>query len=601
MFRNIRWRIAIPYLTLILIILGGLTAYLSQLVNEAYLTALQRQLQAEARLLSNEAKIWFAAATPSVGNETVQRRVNEWAGLLSLRVTVIAADGTVLAESYEDPRLLDNHLLRPEIQQAIRDGVGNSTRFSETVGEEVMYAAVPITEGQTIVGIMRVGVPLQEIAAQVNQLRRTLLVTAVIATLFAFIIALFIAERTARPIRQLTLVAGRLAAGDLDARLHNISTRDEVRDLALVFNQMGDQLRLQIHHLADGNRRLSAVLENMADGVLITDQYGMVSLMNAAARRLLKVKEEDDERGRSFAEMVRHHQLIELWQQARQTDQERVATIELTQQGLFVQMTVTPLYTTEPHSCLVILQDLTRIRRLETVRRDFISNISHELRTPLASLKALVETLRDTALDDPPATLRFLDRAETEVDALTQMVQELLDLSSLESGRVPLRLQPVPVADILLPAIERFTPQAERAQISLVLDLPRGLPHALADPERIQQVVRNLIHNALKFTVAGGQITIWATPHEDEIHISVQDTGIGIPAQDIPRIFERFYKSDRSRQSGGTGLGLAIARHMVQAHSGRIWVKSKEHKGSTFTFTLPIAGEREAGITDGEQ
>ena len=591
MFRNIRWRIAIPYLTLILIVMGGLTAYLSQLVNEAYLTALQRQLQAEARLLSNEAKIWFAAATPSVATETVQRQVDEWAALLSLRVTVIAADGTVLAESYEDPRLLDNHLLRPEVQDALHDGEGNSTRFSDTLGEEVKYAAVPITEGQETVGIMRVGVPLQEIADQVNQLRRTLLITAIVATLFALVIALFIAERTARPIRQLTLVAGRLASGDLDARLHNISTRDEVRDLALAFNQMGDQLRLQIHHLADGNRRLSAVLETMADGVLITNQMGQVSLMNAAARRLLKVKgDEDEERGRSFAEIVRHHQLIELWQQSRQTDQERIATIELTQQGLFVQMTVTPLYTTEPQSCLVILQDLTRIRRLETVRRDFISNISHELRTPLASLKALVETLRDTALDDPPATLRFLDRAETEVDSLTQMVQELLDLSSLESGRVPLRLQPVHVADILLPAVERFTPQAERAQISLVLDLPRGVPHVLADPERIQQVVRNLIHNALKFTPSGGQITIQATPHEDEVYISVQDTGIGIPSQDIPRIFERFYKSDRSRQSGGTGLGLAIARHMIQAHSGRIWVKSKEHKGSTFTFTLPVAG-----------
>jgi two-component system phosphate regulon sensor histidine kinase PhoR len=591
MFRNIRWRIAIPYLALILIAMGGLTAYLSQLVNQAYLAALQRQLLAEARLLADEAQVWFAAAPPPVNNPTVQQQVIQWAELLDLRVTLIAADGTVLAESYADPTLLDNHLYRAEVQQALQTDAGNAVRFSDTLGEEVMYAAVPIYQAQEVVAVLRVGVPLRDIADQVNQLRQALLAAAILTTLFALVIALIIAERTAQPIRQLTLVAGRLAAGDLDARLHNISTRDEVRDLALAFNQMGDQLRRQINNLADGNRRLNAVLDNMADGVLITNQMGQVSLMNAAARRLLKVSEADsEERGRSFAAIVRHHQLIELWQQARQSDEERVATLELSQQGLFVQMTVTPLHTTEPNACLIILQDLTRIRQLETVRRDFISNISHELRTPLASLRALVETLRDTALDDPPATLRFLDRAETEVDSLTQMVQELLDLSSLESGRVPLRLQPVAVADILLPAIERFTPQAERAQIRLILDLPRGLPPILADPERIQQVVRNLIHNALKFTPAGGQITILATPHEDEVHISVQDTGIGISAQDLPRIFERFYKSDRSRQSGGTGLGLAIARHMVQAHGGRIWVKSKEHKGSTFTFTLPIAG-----------
>ena len=591
MFRNIRWRIAIPYLALILIAMGGLTAYLSQLVNQAYLAALQRQLLAEARLLADEAQVWFAAAPPPVNNPTVQQQVIQWAELLDLRVTLIAADGTVLAESYADPTLLDNHLYRAEVQQALQTDAGNAVRFSDTLGEEVMYAAVPIYQAQEVVAVLRVGVPLRDIADQVNQLRQALLAAAILTTLFALVIALIIAERTAQPIRQLTLVAGRLAAGDLDARLHNISTRDEVRDLALAFNQMGDQLRRQINNLADGNRRLNAVLDNMADGVLITNQMGQVSLMNAAARRLLKVSEADsEERGRSFAAIVRHHQLIELWQQARQSDEERVATLELSQQGLFVQMTVTPLHTTEPNACLIILQDLTCIRQLETVRRDFISNISHELRTPLASLRALVETLRDTALDDPPATLRFLDRAETEVDSLTQMVQELLDLSSLESGRVPLRLQPVAVADILLPAIERFTPQAERAQIRLILDLPRGLPPILADPERIQQVVRNLIHNALKFTPAGGQITILATPHEDEVHISVQDTGIGISAQDLPRIFERFYKSDRSRQSGGTGLGLAIARHMVQAHGGRIWVKSKEHKGSTFTFTLPIAG-----------
>ncbi len=594
MFRNIRWRIAIPYLLLITLVMGGLTAYLSQLVTQAYQTALQQQLLAEARLLAYEAKIWFAAATPPIGSPTVQAEVEEWAELLDMRITLIASDGTVLAESYEDPSLLDNHLYRAEVQEALQTGQGGNIRFSNTLGEEVMYAAAPVTRGQEIVGVLRVGVPLEVITAQIRQIRETLLAAAIVATVGALIIALIIAERTARPIRQLTLVARRLAAGDLDARLHSIRTRDEMRDLALAFNQMGDQLRDQINRLADSNRRLTAVLENMADGVLITDQLGQVSLMNPAAQRLLKVSEEEsEERGRSFAAIVRHHQLIELWQQARQAEKERVATIELSQQELFVQMVVTPLFTTDPQSYLIILQDLTRIRRLETVRRDFISNISHELRTPLASLKALVETLRDTALDDPPATLRFLDRAETEVDALTQMVQELLDLSSLESGRVPLRLRPVTIADLLLPTIDRFTPQAERGQISLGLNLPRGLPPVLADPERIQQVVRNLIHNALKFTPPGGHVTVTATSHANEVRISVQDTGVGIAAQDIPRVFERFYKSDRSRQSGGTGLGLAIARHMVRAHGGNIWVKSKEQKGSTFTFTLPIADSSE--------
>jgi two-component system phosphate regulon sensor histidine kinase PhoR len=251
-----------------------------------------------------------------------------------------------------------------------------------------------------------------------------------------------------------------------------------------------------------------------------------------------------------------------------------------------------------------VLQDLTTIRRLETVRRDFISNISHELRTPLASLRAVVETLQVGALEDPPAARRFLSRAEHEVDTLTQMVEELLELSRIESGRVPFHLSETAVADLVDIPVERFMAQAERDQITLILDLPADLPPVLADADRMQQVVNNLVHNALKFTDEG-QVTITAYPGETapahvrkqiadlppSVIIAVKDTGSGIAAEELPRIFERFYKSDRarSRGQGGTGLGLAIARHIVQAHNGRIWAKSKEGKGSTFYFSVPTA------------
>jgi two-component system phosphate regulon sensor histidine kinase PhoR len=236
---------------------------------------------------------------------------------------------------------------------------------------------------------------------------------------------------------------------------------------------------------------------------------------------------------------------------------------------------------------LVILQDLTRVRRLETVRRDFISNISHELRTPLASLKALADTLRDGALEDPPAARRFLDRMEVEVDALTQMVQELLELSRIESGQVGFEIAPVPVADVINPPLERLRPQAERADLQLSIDLAPDLPPVLADAERMRQVITNLVHNAIKFTPPGGEVAISATAGQDEVIISVRDTGVGIPADDLPRIFERFYKADRARSGGGTGLGLAIAKHIVLAHGGRIWAESVEGRGSTFSVALP--------------
>jgi two-component system phosphate regulon sensor histidine kinase PhoR len=345
-----------------------------------------------------------------------------------------------------------------------------------------------------------------------------------------------------------------------------------------------------VFDLGDERGRLAAVLENMADGVLITDQMGLVRLINPAAARILEV-DEGESIGRSFAEVARHHQLIALWQQGCSHATEQVTAVEMNRQEIFIQMIVTPLEPGDSRNCMVILQDLTRIHRLETVRRDFVSNISHELRTPIASLKALVETLRVAALDDPPAAQRFLDRAEEEVDALTQLVQELLELSRIESGKVPLRLTATAVEEVVLLPVERLRAQAERNNLTLNMDIPLDLPLVLADASRIQQVIGNLVHNAVKFTPEGGTVEVRARLDEEgtAVELSVIDTGVGIPTADLSRIFERFYKADRARSGGGTGLGLAISRHLVKAHGGQLEVKSKEGKGSTFYFSLPTA------------
>jgi len=427
----------------------------------------------------------------------------------------------------------------------------------------------------------------------VAHLRPIVLAAAALATLLAVLLALLIAERTAQPLRQLTHLAERLAQGDLSGRLLP-TTQDEVGQLARAFNQMADQIQAKIGTLAEERGRLATVLEHMADGVIITTGEGRVQLINPVAARLLGTTE-TMALGCSFAQVARHYQLIELWRRSREQGEQQVETVEMERQGPFLRAIVLPIRGEAEEkgkitaAQLVILQDLTQVRRLETVRRDFVSNISHELRTPLASLQALVDTLRDGALDDPPAARRFLDRVETEVNALTQMVQELLELSRIESGQVPLRLAPVAVADVVSPPVERLRPQAERAGLSLHVDLPPDLPPVLADADRAQQVVTNLVHNAIKFTPPGGQVTTSAAAGGDEVIIAVRDTGIGIPADDLPRIFERFYKADRARSGGGTGLGLAIARHIVQGHGGRIWVESVEGRGSTFSFTLPMA------------
>ncbi len=262
--------------------------------------------------------------------------------------------------------------------------------------------------------------------------------------------------------------------------------------------------------------------------------------------------------------------------------------LESSARNAFLQAVVTPLSEPTPPRFLVILQDLTRIRQLETIRRDFISNISHELRTPLASLSLVVETLKDGAIADPEAAQRFLSFIESELSTLTQMVEELLELSQIESGQVPFRLKVTPVAKLIKKPVKRLAPQAERLNVTVETVIPENLPPVLADSRRIQQVVMNLLHNALKFTPEGGHVTLKAEVQGPEVVISVKDTGVGIPADDVPRIFERFYKTDRARADEGVGLGLSIAKHIVLGHGGRIWVESVEGRGSTFFFSLLI-------------
>lgn len=416
-----------------------------------------------------------------------------------------------------------------------------------------------------------------------------------------FLLGLYISFRLEKQINQLTALTQRLLDGDRHAPLPR-QGRGEIEAFSRTYSQLVDQDNEQIAHLQEERDQLTKVLVYMADGVIIADHTGHVRQMNPAAARLLGTTAEKAV-DHTLAEVLRHHELIDLWQRCQQEGEEQFAAIEVGQ-NLFLQAVITPFQQGEFQAYLVILQDLTTIRRLETVRRDFISNISHELRTPLASLRAVVETLQVGALEDPPAAQRFLSRADHEVDTLTQMVEELLELSRIESGRVPIRLSPTAVSDLVEIPVERFKAQAKRDHIKLILDLPDGLPTVFADANRIQQVVNNLVHNAIKFSPKG-TITVTAFSPENmpksvqreikdlppSVVICVQDTGSGISPDDLLRIFERFYKSDRARTrgKGGTGLGLAIARHIVQAHNGRLWAESKEGKGSTFYFTLRTA------------
>ncbi len=337
--------------------------------------------------------------------------------------------------------------------------------------------------------------------------------------------------------------------------------------------------------------RLEVILRQMRDGLVVVTPEGTIATLNPAAARLFHLSPEQA-RGRSLAQALRHHRLVDLWAACRQSGEEQRATLELPQSGRFVQCIAFPLGPEHPAQVVLLVQDLTRLRHLETVRRDFIANLSHELRTPLAALQALTETLQDGALDDPTAARRFLSRMADEVAALSRLVRDLLDLARLEGGHAALQLRPEAPAELLRLAAERATLAAQQAGITLTVEAAPHLPPVLADRARLLQVLANLVDNALRFTPEGGRITLGAAASSQGIRFWVQDTGIGIAPEHLPRLFERFYKVDPARQRRGTGLGLSIAKHIVEAHGGQIGVESTPGQGSTFWFVLPPASGR---------
>lgn len=356
----------------------------------------------------------------------------------------------------------------------------------------------------------------------------------------------------------------------------------ELENLSSVIASLITTFNAQHGVLESERLRLATVLDQITDGVLIADATGLIQFANPAAGRLFQFS---DPLNHSIAEVVRNHQLVEAWRRCQQTRQMQSESVEVPTRHQYLQLVVIPDQHTS--GSLLLAQDLTRIRRLETVRRDFVSNLSHELRTPLASLKALAETLQEGALDDPPAARRFVDQIQIEVDALTQMANELLELSKIESGRFSLDRSPVAASDLLASAAQRMQVQAERANITLRVECPDDFPTVRVDAQRLEQVLINLIHNGVKFTRPGGEILLCAELRPGEVRFSVRDTGVGIPADEVSRIFERFYRVDKSRAGRGTGLGLSIAKHIVEAHGGKIWAESTEGQGSTIFFTIP--------------
>jgi two-component system phosphate regulon sensor histidine kinase PhoR len=408
--------------------------------------------------------------------------------------------------------------------------------------------------------------------------------------LMGFIFTIFLAYLTSKNISEAIRRISLLLSTHENINFSTKDSRDmplEMENLIFSVKEAEKQNASNQASLIADKQMFNSILENMTDGILIADQNGIVLMINSSAGQIFHVSLQESIK-HSLAEVIRDHRINELFEKCSQSHKQEMINIEIAPERTFIQCIATPLDPGQFGSILFLFQNLTRIRQLEIIRRDFVSNVSHELRTPLTSLKLIAETLQQGAIEDPTTAKHFIQKMDAEIDNLTHLVEELLELSRIESGRVPLEKRYVKTRDLLDNACERMVLQAQRAGLTLNNSSKPELPEIFVDPPRLEQVLINLIHNAIKYTAPGGKVEVSAYQESSDIVFSVKDNGKGIPYSALERVFERFYKSDRSRSERGTGLGLSISRRLVEAHNGKIWAESQLGQGSTFYFRIPL-------------
>ncbi|MDD4924635.1 MAG: ATP-binding protein [Dehalococcoidales bacterium] len=583
MFRSIKWRIIFWFVLLTVVSMTVFGILLSNSVKNTQLDNLAKQLENEARIVSE-------VCLPYLSNTTdinlIDALVKTLGADIDERITVIAIDGVVLGDSHENPAVMENHSTRLEVKEALSSGYGESVRYSTTLNEKMMYVAVLITDGQDVYGITRVALPVTQVDILVNSIINSIILATILTAALIIVAILVITPVTTRPITEITRAARRIASGDFDYRI-TAGGNDESGQLARAFNEMRLKLKDMIEKISADRAELSTILENMTDGIIMTDREGNITLVNTACLKIMNASG-NGITTKPLIEVFRDHQLNEILRQCLNTGKQQTTQFESIALKKFIQAFAVPISSDGLNGALILLQDLTELRSLQTTRRELIGNISHEFRTPLAGIKAMAQTLQDGAIEERDTAKDFLNRIEAEVDRLTQMVSELTELSRIENGKVGLKTEIVDINKLIAEVLAQLQPQADRQNLDLKCEFKTGQLLVKADRERIRQVIINLVHNAIKFSKPGKAITTVSRKQGIFAAIEITDEGIGISKDDLIHIFERFYKADKSRSGQGTGMGLAIAKHLVQAHGGIISATSEEGKGTTITFTLPL-------------
>ena len=587
MSRSIYWKITVPFILIVLVGMSLLGIYTANSTRDTEITRLENQLTNEARLVAVISGPDFASQNSQYVLDPLAKSLGKE---LASRITLIATNGTVLGDTDQDPATMENHSTRPEVITALSSGTGHAIRYSATLHENMMYVAVTVSQAGSIVGLSRVALPLTTVDSSINALILTIIAAIAIVTLLVVVAAAVIAALITRPVRQMTKTAEELASGKLGGQIE-IRSNDEIGRLGKTFNAMSAGLKQTMEDNEKEKIKLRTVLSSLTDGVIMTDTERKIILANPAAEQLFHFNAASST-GRPLIERVHDHDIDDLARKCLKTKSQQTGQLE-TSGGRFIRIITLPVAGVDQPAILVLLQDLTELKNLQTMRRELIGNLSHDLRTPLAGIKAMVETLKEGAIGDRETAQDFLNRVESEVDRLSQIVSEITQLSRIETGKADLTMQLADLNRLVKDVIKELEPIADKQQVILSADVDQSMPPVPVDKDRIRQTLINLIHNAIKFNKPGGKVVVSTAASPESITVSVADNGIGILPDDLPHVFERFYKADKSRSKGGSGLGLAIAKHTVQAHGGTIWAESESGKGSTFSFRLPMNREQE--------
>ena len=591
--RSLVFKFFLSYLAIVTLLFASFYFYSSTSIRNFYISFLSRRLEQEAHLLARMLPSQLEGASLDA---YCRQRAQE----IGARITVIATDGRVLGDSAEQSSKMENHGSRPEVLEAFSKSTGSSVRHSTTVGYDMLYRAFLQSDGE-VRRVIRVAMPLTEIQNVISSMRWTLLGGLLFASAMGLLLAYGFSRYLTDRIKRLVNFSQELAGGTFPQNFFPGRGQDEINLLEQSLNEMSMKLRDHIDEIIAEKEKGDSILRCMFEGVLVLDPRGRVVVINERAKQIFHVTGDREPRGIPIVDLSRHPEMRKILQEVLTFDftGERYSKeIEL-DEGQWFRVNAVSLRQGADTALgsILVFHDITEIKRLETVRSDFVANVSHELRTPLTAIRGYVETLLQRPPQDPKDANYFLAIIERHAERLGRLTEDLLTLSDLESGKVQVARQPVDAAQLIQRVLEVFWTQADAKKVKLKQAIEPQLAPVLGDLDRLQQLFINLVDNALKYTPAGGLVTLTASSapstHDGEpwVEISVSDTGPGIPEKDLPRLTERFYRVDkaRSRDLGGTGLGLAIVKHIVQAHKGDLKIESIMQKGTTVRIFLPAA------------